>query len=368
MKIAFLGCRGIPANYGGFETITEELSTALAKRGHQVIVYGRKGNSKTDLKEYMGVRLYYMPQIRGKITETFSSTFFAMFHVLFQDIDIIYVMNSANSPLCVLPWILRKKVIINVDGLDWKRKKWGRIARQYYQWAEKLATYFSTRILTDSLQIKKYYAEKYKINTTFIAYGAHIEDAEIPGILEKYNLTTGNYFFITTRLEPENNTDLAVKAFEKIHTNKKLVIAGGANYKSRYVQKLTSTKDPRVIFLGPLYHAGHLKELYCNCFAYIHGNEVGGTNPGLLKAMGFGNTVLALDTKFNSEVLQDTGILFAASVDDLVEKMQYLIDNPTYCRSFKEKAQNRIRENYTWKKITDQYEKLFEDVVNGTFG
>lgn len=367
MKIAILGTRGVPAKYGGFETCAEEVSVELVKRGHEVLAYGRKGNHDDKLKYYKGVRLFHIPRIKGKVTETFSNTLFSMFHVIFQKTDIIYVMNAANSPICFIPWILGKKVVINVDGLEWKRRKWGKFAKLYYQWAEKLSTIFSSRIISDSMGIKEYYLKRYNTDTTFIAYGAYLGYSEKPEILKEYSLEPEQYFFVASRLEPENNADLTVKAFEKVKTNKKLVIAGGANYKSNYIKELHNTKDERVIFLGPVYKDGHIKELHCNCYAYVHGNEVGGTNPALLKALGYGNTVLALDVNFNTEVIENAGIPYSRDPDDLAGKMQKLVDNEDYCKSFRPKARNRIKDAYTWEKISDDYEKFFIDLLKGKF-
>jgi glycosyltransferase involved in cell wall biosynthesis len=287
-----------------------------------------------------------------------------MLHAILRKYDIIYVMNAANSPLCFLPMILGKKVVINVDGLEWRRKKWGFFARQYYQFAEWLSTKFATRIISDSMGIKEYYLKRYKTDSTFIAYGANIEKSENPEILEEYGLTKDNYFFIASRLEPENNADITVKAFEKVKTDKKLVIAGGANYKSDFINKIKETKDDRIIFLGPVYKDGHIKELHCNCYAYVHGNEVGGTNPALLKALGYGNTTLALNVNFNAEVIQNSGMLYEKDPNDLASKMQILVDDPEYCRSFRSKAIDRINEAYTWKKISDEYENFFLKLIN----
>jgi len=365
MRVAILGTRGVPAKYGGFETCAEEISVDLVRKGHEVIVYGRKGNFDDGLRHYKGVRLFHLPRIRGKMTETFSNTFFAMIHVLFQRVDIIYVMNAANSPICIIPWLLRKKVVINVDGLEWRRRKWGRLGKAYYQWAEKLSTIFSTRIISDSMGIEEYYKKRYNTETTFIAYGAHIESSDNPSILEKYGLKPKEYLFVASRLEPENNADLTVEAFKRVNTDKLLVIAGGANYESEFIKELTKEFDPRIKFLGPVYTEGHIKALHCHCYAYVHGNEVGGTNPALLKALGYGNTVLALNVVFNSEVIGDGGILYDKSVEDLAGKIQRLVDDPGYCESFSPLAIKRIQTAYSWKRISEQYETFFKQLYNG---
>jgi glycosyltransferase involved in cell wall biosynthesis len=364
MRIAILGTRGVPAKYGGFETCAEEISIRLVEKGHGVIAYCRKGNYDNNLQYYKGVKLVHLPSIKNKVTDTFSHTLFSMIHALTQNVDILYIMNVGNSPICVLPKVFRKRTVINVDGLEWKRKKWGKIARSYYLLAEKLSTLLSTKIISDSMAIKDYYIKKYKANSTFIAYGANIETSEKPEILNEYNLKPDEYFLVASRLEPENNADLTVKAINIVKTDKKLVIAGGANYKSRFIRDLMSTDDSRIIFLGPVYKKGHIKELHCNCFAYIHGNEVGGTNPALLKALGYGNVVLALDVPYNSEVIKDAGILYEKSVSDLAGKIQYLVDHPEVRKGYRSKAIQRIREDYTWEKIADQYEQLFLDMLH----
>jgi len=360
MYIAILGTRGVPAKYGGFETCAEEISVRMAQRGHDVAVYCRKGNHDDSLTSYKGVKLIHLPFIKGKNTETISHTLFSIFHSLTIKADILYVMNAANGPLCVIPKLVGKKIIINVDGLEWKRKKWGKIARAYYLFSEWLCTKVANRIVSDAQGIKKYYMDRYNTDSTYIAYGANIEKSTNAKILDEYGLKPDDYFFVASRLEPENNADITVKAMESVITDKKLVIAGGANYKNKYIKNLMKTQDKRILFLGPVYKEGHIKELHCNCFAYIHGNEVGGTNPALLKAMGYGNMVFALDNVFNNEVLSGCGISYKKNPADLSKKMQKIIDHPEERAYYQNLAVKRIRHFYTWDAITEKYIELFE--------
>ena len=363
MHIAILGTRGVPANYGGFETCAEEISVRMSEKGHKTTVYCRKNDYEDRPPQYRGVNLVYLPCIKGKITETFSHTLFSIMHSLFIKTDVIYVMNAANGPLCIIPRILGKKVIINVDGLEWKRKKWGYIAKKYYLFSEWFCSIIATRIISDAIGIKEYYLNKYNTDSTFIAYGANIEKSTKVELLIEYGLKPDEYLFVASRLEPENNADITVRAMELLQTNKKLVIAGGANYKSEYIKSIMNTNDERIIFLGPVYAEGHIKELHCNCFAYIHGNEVGGTNPALLKAMGYGNMVFASDNVFNNEVLSDAGISYKKDPSDLATKLQKIIDNPEIREEYKHKAVNRIKQCYTWEKITNDYIKLFKSLL-----
>jgi glycosyltransferase involved in cell wall biosynthesis len=367
MKIALIGTRGVPANYGGFETCAEEIALGLISRKHNVTVYCRHGNAPGNPSEFQQVKLLYMPCLRNKVLGTFSHAFISMLHAITQSYDVIMVFNAANSLNCLLPRLFGKKIAINVDGLEWKRKKWGWFAKQYYQFAEYIATIVGHRIVSDSKVIQEYYQNRFKTSSTFIAYGAHVENITDFTILNEYGVKEKEYFFVGSRLEPENNADLTVKAFEGVMTDKMLLIAGGANYKSKFIENLMKTKDKRVKFLGPVYKPGHMKALHCGAYAYVHGNEVGGTNPALLKALGYGNCVLSYNVNYNAEVVADAAILYDKNVDDLRQKMQFIIDNPQKAEEFRKKAVRRIKDAYTWDSIVDGYEKLFINVLSGFY-
>ncbi|MCD6407915.1 DUF1972 domain-containing protein [bacterium] len=363
MKIAIVGTRGVPAKYGGFETCAEELSIGLVKKGHKVIVSCRRYLYPEKKKSYKGVILCYPPSIPFKVTDTFSHTFFSILRVLVYNPDIILIFNSANSILGIIPKVFGKKLVINVDGLEWKRKKWGRVAKLYYKFSEFFSCVIADAVISDAKAIQDYYRRKYKKETVFIPYGAYFYESKKPNILKEYGLEKKKYFFIGSRLEPENNQDIAVKAFLKINTDKVLAIAGGANYRSRYVKELRKIKDKRIKILGPVYKPGHIEELHCNAFAYIHGNEVGGTNPALLKAMGSGNCIIALDVPFNREVLGNAGLFFKKNPEDLKEKIEYLLTHPEEVEKFGKLARERAKLFYRWEDVIEKYENLFLRVL-----
>lgn len=367
MKIAVIGTRGVPANYGGFETCAEELAVGLAANGHDVTVYCRPGNAPGDPSEYKGVNLIYRPLIESKSLGTITHTASSLLHAVRHDFDVLMVFNAGNGPLCVLPRLLRRRMAVNVDGLEWKRAKWGRAVKAYYQFGEWCSSKTATRIVSDSRGIQAYYDERFKTPSTFIAYGAHIEGSVDSSILSEYGLEPGEYFFVASRLEPENNADTTIKAFERLTTDKKLVIAGGANWESPFVEELKRTTDPRVQLLGPVYKPGHIQELHAHCFAYVHGNEVGGTNPALLKALGYGNCVLALDVNFNAEVVADAALLYRKDPVHLADQMQTLIDDPRLVDELRRRGPIRIKEAYQWDVIVRDYESLFERMVSGFY-
>lgn len=366
LRIAMLGSRGIPHTYSGYEAFLGEVAPRLVSRGHQVIVYCRRGLFQDRPRAYKGVRLIYVPNIETKELGTFSHTLLCMIDMLFRGVDVSLVVNVANAFHCVIPRLLGKRFAINVDGLDWKRDKWGRAAKKYFYWNAKYVGKICPKgVVTDALEMRRIYLQEFGTPNVSIAYGANIESSSNLEIVRQYGLEPFQYYLIASRLVPENSADLIVRAFAQVHTSRVLAIAGSANYRSAFVDQLKQTSGPRVRFLGHVGNSEHVKELHCNAYGYIHGHSLGGTNPALLKALGYGNCVLALNTPFNREVLQDYGILFDRDPSDLTRKLQHIEDRPECAAGYRCRAPDRIREAYTWEKITDQYEELFQQLVSG---
>ncbi len=360
MKIAIMGIRGIPANYGGFETFAEEMAPRLVEYGHDVTVYCRSNNIQYEGTHYKGVRLIILPTISHKYFDTVFHTFFSTVHSLFNKFDAILICNSANSSFTWIPRLTGQKVAINVDGLEWKRKKWNKLGQWFYKMSEYLATIFPNEVVTDAVDIQKYYLDKFKQNSTYIPYGAPVNRVQTKQVLEKYNLNPREYVLYVSRLEPENNAHLVVEAFEKVKTDKKLVVVGDAPYNKEYIEKLKSTKDDRIIFTGYVFGEGY-KEFQSNAYFYVQATEVGGTHPALLEGMGFGNCVLANDVAEHHEVLGDAGLYFVGNHNeqDLIKKMQYLVDRPEIVEDYRFKARDRVIARYSWDKVARDYEALF---------
>jgi glycosyltransferase involved in cell wall biosynthesis len=361
-----LGSRGIPHTYSGYEPFLEEIGSRLVARGHDITVYCRSSLFSERPKVYKGMRLIYMPGVESKTMGTLSHALVSMVDVMFRAVDVIFVVNVANAFPCLLPRLLRKKVAINVDGLDWKRDKWGPLAKKYfYLNAKHVGKICPNGVVTDAREMQRIYWEEFATRSVSIAYGANIETSTNPQIVRQYGLEPSEYYLIASRLVPENNADLIVRAFEKVHTSRVLAVAGNANYRSEFVDRLKRSSGQRVIFLGHVGNPDHVKELHCNAFGYIHGHSLGGTNPALLKGLSCANCVFALNTAFNREVLLDYGILFERDPIDLARKLQHIEDHPEQAAEYRRRAPQRIREAYTWEKITDQYEELFSELASG---
>ena len=362
MKIAILGTRGIPANYGGFETFAEELSTHLVERGHIVIVYGRTNNVRYSQPYYKGVRIILLPTIPHKYLDTVANTFLSIWHVLFRHVDVVLICNAANSIYSFIPRLVGIKTVVNVDGLERNRQKWNWLGRKYYALSERLSLFLPNAIVTDAQSIQRYYLERYKKKSSFIPYGADDIRVETNVCLNRLGLQPDGYFLYVSRLEPENNAQLVVQAFQKVVTDKKLVVVGDAPYAKDYIEKLKSIADPRVIIPGAIYGQSY-RELQSHAYCYIHATEVGGTHPALIEAMGCGSCVLYLDTEENREVAAHAAIPFEKSTDSLASRMTSVLQNPEQRVTYQTLAVERVQTHYRWDVVTTAYEQLFKVLI-----
>ncbi len=359
MKIALLGTRGIPANYGGFETFAEELSVRLAARGHDVTVYCRSNISQTDAESYRGVRRVVLPTVSHKYADTPAHTLVSTLHLLFQDCDAALFCNGANAVFTFWPRSIGIPTALNVDGLERKRRKWNTPARAWYLLSERLATLCPNVVVSDARVIERYYRERYGIDTRCIAYGAETSPVESTAALDDLGLEPGGYFLYVSRMEPENNADLVVRAFERTRCRQKLVMVGDAPYAQEYIRAVRGTTDPRIVFPGAIYGKGYA-ELQSQCLAYIHATEVGGTHPALIEAMGRGCVVLYLDTPENNEAAGASGIAYAKNEKELAARIESVAAAaPDALRCLKEASASEAKARYDWERVADRYERLF---------
>src|SRR5436190_3144114 len=362
MRIAILGTRGVPANYGGFETFAEHLSTRLVARGHDVTVYCRAHYVSPRQIEFQGVRLKVLPTIRHKYLDTVIHTFLAALHAAPRRFDVALICNAANAPFAPILRCTGTPVALNVDGLEHKRKKWNSLGRQYYLMAERLATILPNETVTDARVIQEYYLARHHAISTMIAYGAEIERRPDP-LVRRWRVEPNRYVLYVSRLEPENNAHLVIEAFKKVRTAHKLLIVGDAPYAHDYINDLKARArgDKRIIFTGFVFGQDY-RALQQNAYCYVHGTEVGGTHPALLEAMGFGNCVLTLSAPENMEAVGDAAILYQDE-SDLVRKLQRVLRDGSLVHSFRNRAQARVQEHYTWDRVVDQYEQLFAEMA-----
>ncbi|MES2209881.1 MAG: DUF1972 domain-containing protein [Chloroflexota bacterium] len=363
MRIAVLGIRGVPANYGGFETFAEQLGRRLVARGHEVTVYGRNAWVAKGIQTYLGMRIIRLPAPRSKYLETVVHSLFSALDAMFRPFDVVYVCNSANVPAVVLLMLARKRVVLNVDGLEWQRAKWNRIGRAYYRACAAVAARLPVHVVTDAHVIQAYYQRAYGRATDYFPYGTDIGETADDGTLAQLGLEARHYVLYVSRLEPENNAHIVIEAYRSVRTDLPLVILGDAPYATDYIASLKGTSDPRVRFPGAIYgHGYHV--LRSNSVAYVQATEVGGTHPALVEAMGAGNAIVANDVPEHREALGDAGLFYKGPAE-LAARFQAILDDPELAASLRARARARAEAEFSWEHVADAYEAWLMKIGSG---
>lgn len=359
-----IGIKAIPANFGGFETAVDEISRGLVRRGAQVVVYNRSGMSSHPSSDYEGVKLVNLPAPRSKNLSTIVHAFLSTIHVCFHPVDVVHYFTTGTTIMAPLPKLLGMRIACSVDGTDWQRSKWGRLARWYLRLSERLAVWFSDGLVADSQDVMRYYQQSYGAGSSLIAYGMREPGSDGTEWLERFALRSRDYVLFVGRLVPENNVHLLIRAFESVETGKKLVIVGDDPWEKEYVRSLRSTRDPRIIFTGGVYGAGY-EQLQRNAYVFVLPDEVGGTHPALVEAMGFGNCVLVNDTPSNLEVIGDAGFSYCGKEGDrdLPRQLQFLLDSPQSVSEYRSKATQRARAKYSWDQVVSDHLAFYKKVL-----
>ena len=363
VKIAMLGARGIPARYGGFDTLVEELSIRLANHyGIDVTVYCRSNYYEQRHKYCSNVRCVYVSAFRIKGLESLLHTFLTALHALTKRFDILFIVDPANAPIGIFLKLLGKKVVIHTDGLGWRRRKWGRLSRKYYRWVESLCARYIKRLITDNPVMREYYLENYDRDSVCIAYGAENESGFDDSILDDFQLIKKQYLLVVARLERENNTDLIIQEYVSSGVDMPLVIVGDAPYDKEYMEILESLANKNVVFIGRIDDQAKLNSLYKWAYLYLHGHEVGGTNPSLLRAMGLGTAPLVIDVPFNLSVIEKCGFSFSSIEGNLSDILKELIKNPQEVEKIGMLSKERADHFYTWDDVAERYRDYFEKI------
>jgi glycosyltransferase involved in cell wall biosynthesis len=365
LKVAIMGAKGYPYVYGGYDTMVRELGERLVHKGVHVRVYNHRALFPQKPRYVNGIECIYTPAIESKYFTQLSHSFFSMIHACLSDVDVIFVVNSANGPFGMISRFFRKPTLINVDGLEWLRPKWRGFGSKYFFWASRMATKYYDRIINDSFEMERVYKELFNAKSRVIAYGANPLEITDPSYIEKWGISSQEYFLIVGRLIPDNNADIIIRGFLQSDTKRKLVIVGDVPFMDDYASLLKNIEDERLLFLGYVTDSNELAAWYSHCYAYFHGHEYGGTNPAMLKALGYGCAILALDTPFNQEMLQEGkhGWYFnkdEKSIKDIVEAAE---SSPKRMEYFRSIARTGLIKRYNWDYVTEQYLEVFQDLA-----
>lgn len=382
-NVFIIGSNGIPAKYGGFETFVENLT---AKKISKNIKYHVACLAKDNKEfEYNNARCFNVKvpnigpakAIYYDLVSLRRAIKYIKNNKLINKNTSIYLLGSTIGAFVgFYKKILKKKNInlyVNPDGCEWKRDKWNYFVKKYLKYSEKIMVKHADLVICDSINIEKYIKEEYKKynpNTTFIAYGSDLDkenennnEEKLENWYKEKNVRKNEYYLIVGRFVPENNYETMIKEFMKSDTKKDLVIITNVEKNKFYEmlkEKTNFDKDKRIKFVGTVYDAELLKQIRKNAYAYLHGHEVGGTNPSLLEALATTKLNLLLDVSFNKEVAKEGAMYWNKeenNLKQLLNKVESLSNEEI--QTYSEKAKERIKEEYNWNKIVGNYETIF---------
>lgn len=356
MKICVIGIVGVPASYGGFETLVESL---IEHESTEFFIYCSKLHYPNKIKTYKGAKLIYIPLNANGISSIFYDIF-SLIHGIFsghKNFLVLGVSGAIFFPILkLLPHI---QITTNIDGIEWKREKWSRISKSFLKFSEYLAVNYSDTIIADNESISSYVSSRYKKKCKTIAYGgdhAFIEKSINKNINENFQKPQSPFAFSVCRIEPENNIEIILNAFRD--TKITIIFIGNwqsSNYGKNLFKKFKNYQN--IILLNPIYCLHTLYLYRSSCLVYIHGHSAGGTNPSLVEMMFFSKPIIAFDCSFNRATMENHGNYFK-NKDDLLNLIKNIksLDNP----KFLSEIANR---RYTWEVIRRQYLELFKNEV-----
>lgn len=355
-SLSILGIRGVPAAHGGFETFAEYLSLYLVSKGWRVTVYCQEGGKGPIwLDDWRGVSRVHIPVSQAGPLGT----------VVFDLKATVHAARLGNPCLtlgyntALFSALLRIKSIpniINMDGIEWARAKWGPVAKVWFWVNERLGCWLGNHLVADHPEIKEHLSTRVRAEKiTTIAYGAErISDASVEP-LRKLGLTPGKFVTLIARAEPENSILEVVQGFSKRKRNIRLVVLGNYSESHPYQKSVMDAASEEVMFVGAIYDKTTLHSLRRHCLAYIHGHQVGGTNPSLVEALGAGNAIIAHDNRFNRWVAGEGALYFSdsASLDVLLDHL-----DEEGLAKMRQSSSQRFADEFTWDRILSMYESL----------
>lgn len=361
LSIGIIGTRGIPNRYGGFEAFAQKLAPWLFKHGHEVSVYCSH-LQKEEGEEWKGVKLIYQnnPEDKMGTAGQFIYDMNCNLDARKRNFDILLHLGYTSDSIWWWLWTSKAKHITNMDGMEWWRSKYSKITKKFLQKAEKWAAKNSDSLIADSKGVQDYLLETYDLESAFIPYGAAIPKLSKGQYLKEYKLESQRYDLVLARMEPENNIELAIQAKLQSEDTTPLVIIGNENAYGSALKEKYQNED-KIQFCKADYRQNAMDALRQHARYYVHGHSVGGTNPSLLEAMACECNILAHNNPFNDSVLGDSAKYFST-----VEKLaDFFSQQNPLCISYQQVQDNleKIKKDYQWKHICQQYEKAFYDIL-----
>ncbi len=363
---AFGGFRSLPPKEGGggADKLAFELYPRIVKKGHEVIAYGRIYPGEEEIpkfSEFEGVKIISFHTVNKAGFDTLVHSFKATADIILRNrADIIHLQSGANSIWALILRLFGKKVFVSQFAMDWKRAIWPWYAKLFYHFSNYLTAYIPNKVIFDNIYTKEYFEKKFHRHFDFVPYGAEVKVAsEGSTIFEEIGIKPGDYFLFVGRFIPDKGVHILVKAFQKINTDKKLVLIGGSPTPNDYEKEIRSVVDKRIIFAGYIY-GDDTNILIENAFVYIQPSLIEGLSPVILTVMGLGTPLICSDIVENKFITGANATHFrSGSIDDLSEKINYALNNPDKIVRMAENGRQDILARFNWEKITDQYIKIF---------
>lgn len=363
---AYGGFRGIPPKAGaaGSDKFAFELYPRIVKQGHTLIAYCRiyPGDNDVPLPEYEGVKLKYYKTVIKAGFDTLVHSAKATFHIIFHNTaDVVHLHSGANSIWAIILRIAGKRVVVSQFAMDWKRDKWPWYGKLFYKFSNYITAYLPNKVAFDNLYTKEYFEKKFKRIYNFIPYGSEVKTPpDNIDILNKIGLQPKEYFLFVGRFIPDKGLHLLVEAFEKLKTDKKLVLIGGSPNPSEYEMGIKSTLDKRIIFPGYVY-GDDTNILIQNAFAYIQPSLIEGLSPVILTVMALGTPLICSDIIENTFITKENAVHFiSGDVSSLNQKLKYSLGDTQALLSNAKNGKTDILQRFNWENITDQYIDLFK--------
>ena len=378
LRIAMIGHKRIPSREGGVEIVVEELSVRMAQKGHRVEAYNRYGHhvsgKKYDdeygwkgRKYYKGVRVRIIPTFQSSSLNAIVYSFLATLRALFTKYDVLHYHAEGPCAMLWIPKMFGKRVVVTIHGLDWQRAKWGNFASRVIKFGEKMAARHADEVIVLSRNVQQYFKEEYGREVTYIPNGINRPERRKADLIrEKYGLEKDGYFLFLARIVPEKGLHYLIEAYQKLDTDKKLVIAGGNSQAVEYMEQIheMAAKDDRIL-MTDFVQGQTLEELYSNAYAFVLPSDVEGMALSLLEAMSYGNCCLVSDICENTEVVEDQALHFRkGDVKDLREKLQYLLEHPDTVERLRSGSADFICGKYNWDEVVDETLRLYRKREN----
>jgi len=362
VRVAFIGGRGLVSKYSGIESYYEQAGHELARLGHEVTVYCRTYFTPP-MSTHNGMRVRRLPTIRSKHLETVVHTLLSTADAMTSDYDVVHYHCLGPALFSFLPRLAGKKTVVTVQGLDWQRGKWGRFAARVLRWGEAAAVCLPDATMVVSRTLQDYYREQYKRDTIYVPNGATLAPPRVPRQLIEWDLLPNHYVLFLGRFSPEKNCHLLIEAFEHLHTDMKLVLAGGSSHSDGYAESLRRHESERIRFL-PWVAGTNLEELLSNAALFVLPSEIEGLSLALLDAMAAGVAVLTSDIPENKEVVEGAGFTFRrGDGTDLERMLDLLVHDPDLRRQAAARGRERIQGQYLWPEIARAIETAYYNVL-----